>query len=356
MLCPATLPDGCKCGEIKIGGSQIDAAYACTAGPTALRVTHVSAATPGAKTTGKFAVAGQGAGVPAPLVDAVAQSLTAEEGKWQWLVATPTVAMADQVTDDGNAADWTDASRVLFAQGNELLRANRSKQAMDVFIKLARDTPKPRPGVLGALVAALASQAPDEAAVDAYAAQADANPKDLLDQFLAGVAAHYCGHRNQPTREGKLRMYTKAITYLLRTLPDYDDEPRVHIYLAVSHYRLGDRDADAFYCQAEVYHLKNQEKAIAGIRKYISLTEDGGKKRDGSIVSNTKQERVHKMLDTLLKLKPGEQAPPDMFDPIVVEHHKPDGSAAKFFAPGVLGIALVAGTLVTLWYLRRRKQ
>lgn len=371
MLCKGALPPGCACGAVKIAGGTVDAAYTCPDAPdAAVRLAHVSAGDAQSLKTTQFSISATSAKTPPALLTALAASVTAQEAGWQWVLAVPALPNAETATAEGVEAGWTPESRREFAEGAGLLRSGQREKALAVFLKLARETKKPRPSVLGHTVSALASLAPNEADVAKYAKEADAHPDDLLAQFLAGVSAHYCGHRNEPTRAAKLKMYEKAIVYLNRTLPAYADEPRVHIYLAVSHYRLGhqaeaekeieaavalgDRDADAFYCRAEIWHKKDVNKALLDIKKYLSITEPEGTKRSDSLVSDTKQQRVHGMQETLSKLKPGEAVPEDLFDPIMVERPQAEGAATRWFAPSVIILAVIGGALIALWLQKRK--
>ena len=160
-----------------------------------------------------------------------------------------------------------------------------------------------------------------------------------------------------------------AIRYLERARPDYDFEARLFIYLAVSHFRLGEQqeaqtliqravqvgpdDPDAFYCRAEIYQRVDVRAAIADLERYMSMVAALG--RVGVAVSDRKTERVRRMHAHLLAITRGEASPEEIFDPV-----RPLDRALmspRLFAIGATALALVfAAAGASVWVLRRRQR
>jgi tetratricopeptide (TPR) repeat protein len=266
----------------------------------------------------------------------------------------PTPSISQQIPEGVDRAEWADykAGVALYSQG-------RHEEALAAMIKLARARPQPMAGVLGMAVASLASTSPTPDVVARYVAEAERDRKDTVNQFLAGVAAHYCGHRQATTKAEKVQLYTTSLEYLNRTLPQYEQEPRVHIYLGVSYFRLGQQeaaekhinravalgsnDADSYYCRAEVYHRKDPAKAIADIEKYLQISEEMSR-REGSSLSKDKQQRVREMLAALRAVTPGQQPPDGLWDPLrVATFDLSNKLSPRFFAAATLSVGALAG-------------
>jgi tetratricopeptide (TPR) repeat protein len=227
------------------------------------------------------------------------------------------------------AAPWDEAA---FRAAEKLLERGRYGEALDGFVKLVPAPPTPpAPGVITAVLAALASMSPDAVAVARLTGDADGHPGDPLRQLMAGVGAHYCGHRHGRTRDEKARYYRLAIRYLERAVPLYEDEPRRLLYLAVSHHRLGEqsaaqalieravavgsRDPDVFYCRAEVFQRVDLARSIADVERYLAMTT--AMRARGFADNPEKHRRVEAMLAHLRAAARGE-APldGDLWDPL----------------------------------------
>ncbi len=378
------LTGGCVLRTAEIQRSAVRATYACEAGVAALEVRHPGGVTGALATTEQFAIVGAGpVAPPQTLVDAVAERLRAKESEWQWTFATD--ASDAQRHGEGAAAEhdtpggapsgrregMTKADQLAYDRAVETYKGGDPKGAYEALYALARGMGDrgPGSGVLGMLVAALASRGPDEALVQSLASAAEAAPSDPLPQFVAGVAAHYHAHQSGRTKEDKARFYETTLKLLARTHPAYDLEPRVWIYTAVSYYRtghqaeaeqaiekavaLGRRDADAFYCRAEVYHRKDPKKAIADMTTYKEIMEEN--KKLGTIVSRSKEERVARMLAYMSSVAEGRASADatELFDP---PKRTIDLSELPPMAPVVGGAAAVGLAVVGLVALRRRRR
>jgi tetratricopeptide (TPR) repeat protein len=373
------LPEHCKLDHASIERTKVVAAYGCGERKATLALHHPAdpeAAAPAARTT-KFAVVA-GADAPRPLVDEIARRLAAEEKAWSWVSAEAPglgVAPAGPTAPTTASAAFTPEQSEAFMVGVKLFREGQMAQAFERFRDLARTAPEN--GVLGMVVASLASTTPSPEAVDRFTAEADAHPDDTLAQFVAGVAAHYCGHQRGQTRAEKLAYYERTIKYLSRARPKYDFEPRVYVYLGVSHFRLGHQqeaeqlieaavplaknDPDVFYCRGEIFQRTNPARSIADIRTYLSMSD--ALEKQGVQRNQAKHQRVKEMLVHLEAVQRGAAQPEDLFDPL------PTAAAASspalppqphraFTTPGTFGgLALVAGLGgAVAWMLAQRKK
>jgi tetratricopeptide (TPR) repeat protein len=322
---------GCRHESAAVEQTHVRASYRCgdRSVPVHLRSADDPAAPPTAERTAQFAVV-VGEGAPPGFAAAVAASVRAHEGPWRWGVGLDPATAAAQPpppVDEGSPAGRVSPEyerKYWILQ--ELLRDQRHAEATELCIELARENDR-FGGILGLLVANLAPTKPDAARVAAYGAAADAAPDDPLAQYIAGVAAHYSAHYRAQTVEEKKALYAIALRYLQRALPAYDFEPRVYIYLAVSHFRLGHqeeaermidraltldrKDPDAWYCRAEIHQHKEPAIALADLERYIEMTSD-----PGSITFGDKPQRVQRMKERLQARLRGEAVDEELFDPI----------------------------------------
>src|SRR5207247_1554001 len=109
--------------------------------------------------------------------------------------------------------------------------------------------------------------------------------------------------------------------------------PRVFVYLGVSHFRLGEQaeaeklieqavplatnDPDVYYCRAEIFQRVNVTRSIADIERYLTMV--GTLHAQGVPVSESKHDRVRKMLEHLRAVERGAEKPAAddaMWDPL----------------------------------------
>jgi tetratricopeptide (TPR) repeat protein len=307
----------------------------------AVELRHPDNPAPASVRTAKFAIVAGTPSPPAALLEAVAASVREHEASWTWETATPRVvpqpdqhapppgpgaANGDQGPPQPGLAP---AHQALYDHAIDLLKERKADEAYPILHDLARR--EPRFGTLSGLVPSISGMVLSWDRVRAFAARADAAPDDPLASFETGVAAHYLGHGQLLCPEDKRRAYEMSVKYLERVREAYADEPRVWIYLAVSYRRLGrqadaeaaiekavamgTRDADAFYCRAEVWHRKDPARAVADIRKYLEIMEVNV--RGGALHAEGKETRVQRMLDILeTSQRNGTPLPEaDFFDP-----------------------------------------
>jgi tetratricopeptide (TPR) repeat protein len=370
------LPADCALGDVSIDRTQVSASWTCAGKPAHLTLVHPGdrQAEGAAAKTAQFALVAS-PGTPSALVDEMARRLKAREGEWRWVSAeaaglgrpgdAPTAPVA---AGEGFTAEQSER----FLDGVKRYRAGDMRGALDTFVQLARTTP--HEGVLGMVVASLASTAPTPEDVERLGRDADARPDDALAQFLAGVAAHYCGHQRGRTREEKAAYYARALHFLERTRPDFDFEPRVYVYLAVSHFRLGHQDdaerlveaavplakndPDVFYCRAEIFQRKDPARAVADIRTYLQMTDTLA--QQGVPRNAAKHQRVESMLAALEASQHGAPLADDLFDPLATQPAQAPGAPPAhhaFSTPGSFaGWALGAAVLASLawWFASRR--
>ncbi len=221
----------------------------------------------------------------------------------------------------------TPAQEARYQQGLRLYQQRQYPQASEIYINLAREAPY---GVLGMVVASLASTAPTPQRAAAAVADADAHPDDKLKQFIAGVLSHYAAHVSARSVEEKRPLYEQAIRYLERTRPTYDFEARVFIYLAVSHFRLGHQqlaeplvehavelareDPDAYYCRAEIFQRTNVRRSIEDIDIYLRMNTQNEAR--GAVGDPGKTARVRAMRDHLIAVSEGRAPASEIFDPV----------------------------------------
>ncbi|MGB0588744.1 MAG: tetratricopeptide repeat protein [Myxococcota bacterium] len=129
--------------------------------------------------------------------------------------------------------------------------------------------------------------------------RADADPKDVLANFFAGVLLHY--------EKG----FQASSRYLSSVIGKVSDEPRLYIYLAMNAFNLGDRataeryisraetldleDPDVPYCIAEIFRDSDRRRAVDALDRYWEMT------RYTSDIKSVKQQRVWGMREALKK-------------------------------------------------------
>lgn len=215
-----------------------------------------------------------------------------------------------------------------YQEGLRAYQQRRYPEAIEIYMRLARDNHCC--GVLGMVVASLASTAPTPERAAAAAREADAAPDDILKQFVAGVLAHYAAHVNGRDQAEKSRLYTQAIRYLERTRSTLTEEPRLYIYLGVSNFRLGHQreaeefieravqlaahDPDAYYCRAEIFQRVNVRRSIADIDTYLRMNAENEAR--GAVGDPGKTERVRLMRAHLIAVSEGRAQPQELFDPV----------------------------------------
>ena len=128
-------------------------------------------------------------------------------------------------------------------------------------------------------------------------ARADAPDAPPVAAFYAGVQLHYRGE------------WARSNTYLVRVADAFAEQPRLHIYLGMNAFNLGDPeeamkrivdaeslaapDPDVYYCRAELNRWKDPKSAAEDLRRYLAQTE-------GSPTAlGKKQARVKRMLELL---------------------------------------------------------
>ena len=378
-----TLADGCKLEGANIDRTRVVAKYSCTGHPAVeVELHHLSDASGSVAKTKQFAIIGKQ--IPAALLADLTARITAREAPWRWVSAEAPglgTATSGPTLTTADPSSFTPEQSEVFVAGVKLYREQKYAEAFDAFVKLAHETPQH--GVLGMIVASLASTIPDRAQVTRYTAAADASPDDTLAQFIAGVAAHYCGHRKARTIAEKQELYQTAIKYLTRTRPKFDFEPRVYVYLAVSQFRLGHEeeaqklieqavplatnDPDVYYCRAEIFQKANLVRSIEDIKTYLSMEDK--LHAQGVQVNETKQKRVQDMKASLEAVAAGKaKLPPNdqLFDPLeelLAPSTNPVRANAgapahrafknpRMFAAATLGAGLLAGFL---WLVLARR-
>lgn|GEM_PF-2108691 len=365
LALPADLASdtGCEVQDIEVQKTSIKARVLCKtaqgSNEWSVDLTHVNAkeATAGKVIkTERFRVAAE-EGHDVRVLDQFVEQVKAHEGDFRWVVAMEGWSRPDTdlPSPDKIEGDKDDPRHLRYNVGFEMFKERQYGRAYKYFVLMARDDPT-YAGVLGMLVANLAPLHPDAERVKKLTDASDAKPDSALDAFLAGVAAHYSAHYVASSKEGKQALYETAIQYLERTRPTFDFEPRVFIYLAVSHYRLGHQkqaealieqavalnrqDPDAFYCRAEIFHRTQPERALKDIDQYLALTEA----EEG--VSTAKVNRVRKMRGYLVRVISGELELTELWDPIT-GHTYEVPSAADVFTDGTWGpIALIVLALM----------
>jgi len=368
---------GCRPGDIKISRSSITTGLACPAthlGSIKLSITLRHKSSPDQANRKNIRSAKFLLSIPSeldkPLLDSLQETIRSNEAAFRWVIAAGQAGSSGTLSDLPSAPATTKSDDPLYRRymkGFALYRKKQHVKAFEYFHRMAREHVT-YSGVLGMLVANLAPQRPDRARVQEFVDLAKKG-NDPLAQFIAGVAAHYSAHYRATSKQEKGALYKLAISHLERTLKPYSFEPRVYIYLAVSHFRLGHqekaealietavklnrKDPDAYYCRAEIYHRTQHDRAIADIDRYLALT-------DKTTVSSGKVGRVKKMRAYLIRVKKGQTKLTELWDPIMghtyelpaeAEAFKDSGRSRILFL-GMLAIVLVGGLLI--WRRSRR--
>ncbi len=375
----------CRNTGIQIDRDTIRVHFACGQSEknAAVLVHHPSQAPPGAQAAPPFALTSSGPLPPALLQAAAAQVPALAPGfRWQREDGTSGEASAQPgPTGQGPALDPALRDRLLLARTLSL--AGNPRAALGVYLELARlDTPA-RNAMLNMVVATVASTQPTRPEVDAYVKDAAAHPDDPLRQFLAGVAAHYSAHYRGATPENRKELYSLAIEHLERCRAAYPTQPRVFIYLAVSHYRLGQQleaeklieqsvalganDPDAYYCRAEIWHRKDPRKALADIDRYLAMAEET-RRRFGDGPPDGKSRRVRKLREYLSQVSEGKAQLQDVFDPLdpdtsvvaawergQAEHPPAQAPTLPYLAVGI-AVGAAVGAVFLVLRLRARKR
>ena len=331
------LPGGCAFESARIMKAQIEASYRCEgkAEKVGLLLVHPDSPVETTAVSAKFKVKAKDAADEA-LAAAVAARAKEREARWHWMRVlggepegggvAPTPPSPDAPEGDGVSGEMIQR----FQKMVDLFHLGKHAEALELAVAVARENPR-FAGILGHVVANLAPTAPDDERTAAFAAAADKALDDALAQFMAGVAAHYNAHSVATTAERKKQLYEQAIKYLARARPAFDFAPRVFIYLAVSHYRLGhqkkaeemiekaiklgEQDPDAYYCRAEIHHRKSSKSALADLDRYlemVSKTRSAARRRSPT----GKLERVKAMKRYLEKVQAGDSELVEVFDPL----------------------------------------
>ena len=321
---------GCRFQSAAIEVTVVRASYDCPGveGPVGIELRAPDPASPALARTRHFRiVAGTGPVAPAPFVAWLEQNVRAHEGTWEWARALRDTAMAEEERPEPPDEPPVDPAYLRrYEEIDALYRQARHEEALAIALDLARENPR-YGGILAMVVANLAPQSPDAERVAALVRAADERPDDPLSQFVAAIAAHYSGHYTAQTREEKKRLYRLAIRYLERTRPAFDFEPRVHIYLAVSHFRLEHqelaeahiedalrmdrKDPDAYYCRAEIWQRKDPARALQDLERYIEIMSG-----EEHVAMGEKSQTVLRMRDRLQARIRGESDDEELWDPL----------------------------------------
>ncbi len=362
------LPGGCKLQNGAIEQRMVVAHYKCDGDRAlVLELHHRHAVTAAAITSQHFAVTVR-SGDPSVVLATLEGLIRKNEAEFRWVLLPPpakprAVPVLLDAPPPSQAAIDDPKTAPIFRQAVALHRAGDYQGALEVFVELARTKPK---AILGHIVDSLARSGLTAQKAQDLRDEADLHRDDALKQFVASVASHYAAHNNAVGEEGKPDLYRAALRYLDRAAPEFQSEPRLHIYLAVSHFRLGQQreaelaieqavamgaefDPDAFYCRAEIFQNKDLDRSIADLDRYIAMTDP--KLSHGDAPSPSKQQRVRHMREHLLAVREKRAAPTELFDPGSFLHQL---LAPKAFAAMVAGVATLAWTALGLARRRRR--
>ncbi|MGB0590672.1 MAG: hypothetical protein ACPGU1_13420 [Myxococcota bacterium] len=334
-------PGGCKLDSATVVKSVIRVTYRCGAKGTPVELMLHPPEHTGdiLATTGKFVLTrtpGDKGPLPEGFITALAERIRANEARWYWMkvkgdhqAAKSHLLPTPPKTSEAPAQALDPRHVKMFEAGAALYREQKHAEALVLFLELARENNR-FGGVLGMVVANLAPTKPNSAKVAEYVAAAEAAPDDLLSQYVAGVAAHYSAHYIASTHEEKRRLYTTSIRFLDKTRPTLEFEPRVFIYLAVSHYRLGNQaeaepliekavtiakyDPDAYYCRAEIFHRTDVARSLDDLETYLIMTRKFAEA--GGWAADEKIQRVQAMRDYLKRVQAGEAVLAEIFDPL----------------------------------------
>jgi hypothetical protein len=367
------LPAGCRLTGATIEQRLVVAEYACGEARAIVELHHPAEAPDAGVKTERFALVPRG-DVREALLEAVESRVRAGERAFAWSDEAAAPAAAGAPSPSGQppppsgqpprpppapsdlVPNPTPAQMHAYEEAERRFRAGDYDGSLAAAVALVRATlPRPVDGALGLVVSSVASTSPGPDQVAGYAAAADARPADPLANFIAGVAAHYCGHRHGRTREEKARYYAAAIRYLERARPAFDFEPRLWLYLAVSHHRLGERaeaerliehavtlarqDPDIYYCRAEIFAHEDLGRSVEDVRTYLAMTE--ALHRQGVPLNPQKHARVEAMLANLEAAARGAPLAEDLWDPLARRARSPlRGALAATGGALVVALAL----------------
>lgn len=374
------LPGGCRLTGARVLRTHVAADWACEGGNRSLELRSLDDSGPLVARTAKLAVISEDEGDAArALVDAVAARVREREARWHWMAVrsesepigrmVPTVPPPPSPSE-GQAIDPAVLAR--YREGRDLQAEGRHVDAIEAFVAVARKNPR-LGGVLGMIVSNVAQTHPDAERVAGWVAAAEAAPDDPLAAFIAGVGSHYSAHYGASTPEQKRALYAQSIRWLERAEPSFRFEPRVYIYLAVSHFRLGQQEAaeahieqaieldqndpDAFYCRAEILHRKDPHAAIQDLDRYLRMA--GRLAEPGSPVAEAKMERVRGLRQHLEDVIAGRAKPDELFDPLAKKKGEGGQEAASALRstslfPWLVALGALLGVVVA-WVARRRR-
>ena len=394
-------PGTCRLSSATVVKSVVRLKYRCEGQtpPLELILHPPEYAGPALSRTEKFVLSharaeGEAATLPEGFVDALTERIRQGESRWHWMkvkgdhLAAKGQLLPTPTKVEAAPSQPLDPKHVkMFEEGAALYGKQKHAEALAVFLKLARENDR-FGGVLGMIVANLAPTKPDSAKVAEYVKRAEEAPDDLLSQYVAGVAAHYSAHYIASTIEEKRRLYETSIRFLDKTRPTFDFEPRVFIYLAVSHYRLGHQeiaepliekaveiakyDPDAYYCRAEIFHRKDVARSLEDLETYLVMTRKFA--AAGGWAADEKIQRVESMRDYLTRVQAGKAALAEIFDPLasdtpgsvaplVPPPEEPSQTAQALAKPKTFGrwvvlVGLIGAIVlgVGLWLQRRREE
>ena len=158
---------------------------------------------------------------------------------------------------------------------------------------------------MGAVFSIWAGHVGKEQAKAYIAARLDAHPNDTVGLYLGGVVSFYAEKDYDATREA-----------MERVMKVVDDDPRVYIYLALSHFYQGrqetaeklvlravklgeDQDPDVFYVRSIVFRHKDLDAAVRDIERYLEMSQSPEK-----VKFERKQKWLRKELENLRNGKP----------------------------------------------------
>ena len=329
---PACVRDG-----VQILEDQIRVLYHCgeNRAETTLTLQHPAKALEGDRLTERFAMRIEGT-LPDPVRVAVEAAVRTREVDFTWSEVTgfqgrSPIPPEELGRKSQGAPEFPPEFLEKASEAKQLYNDSRPEEALELYLELARSPYARHANILGMVVASLASTEPRREVVEAYVADADAYPDDPLKQFVAGITAHYSAHYRGKNRENRVWLYNTTIERLERCEDAFPEQPRVYIYQAISHYRLGhqekaealieqaiqisDHDPDGFYCRAEIWHRKDPLKAVQDIDIYLEKIEEIHKQY-GETPPKAKVQRVHKMREYLEAVARGEAEYQEIFDPL----------------------------------------
>jgi tetratricopeptide (TPR) repeat protein len=193
----------------------------------------------------------------------------------------------------------------LVAHGKAGVVLKRLEDELSAALAAGRE---PEPGLLKELIAFYIEVEGRKERLAGLLAKADADPRDAVSAFFAGVLLHYD------------KEFERSRRYLEPLLARFPKEPRLYIYLAMDAFNLGDapgaerfiaeaakldlRDPDVPYCMAEIFRDTDRKRALDAIETYLHMTEFTADAR------STKQRRVLDMREAIRKCLDEKTPPP----------------------------------------------